>query len=933
MADAKRTIEIVYNGVDKTALATQSAIRNTSSLASGIQTATQPLSNLAVGALKVEAGLLAVGAAATAASIVVASDFQGAALDLQKVLSDTDSLDKYKDLAIEISNNYGVAATEVLRSMANFKQAGFVAEDAVNLTTNALDLLIAGDVSASAASDLLVASLKGFALEAQSAGTIVDLLNAVSDKYATNLNELLIGFSQLSPVAKQAGLSLEETAGILTPGIEVFRKGSDVATALKTSLINLVSSTAPVEKAFKLLGVSQTDSNNQLRSARDIYFDVAGALQGVDDNQKLYIASLIAGKDQAGRFLAVTEGLNKTLRISGDNFDYAGSAAKEVAIRLGSAEVAADRTKNALVNMLIAIGSPFLDEFTGVANAISNIFKAVGQQATSGQLKDFVTFVEGQMKGLQKTLEDVAKNLPAAFNTADLSGFTKGLTAITGGLSDLFKEIDLTTVDGLAKAITLAGKAFEGLSLFTAGVIQSFGPLFDYFVKLATNLDITNPSLFTAAGNMAGLATQMNLLATNVNALIPALEALLGIFILRQGVGLVGGVKSLSGVLGGSAGLIKQLGPAGLVAAAGTAGFAVGTSLSDAVGFLRDKFTDSRIPLDQFIEKIIRLGDESDLMKSIANDTAGGIKGITIAAKDTDGIETLAEKTKELSVSSLDVSLILLNLKTNVVDAGISFKDFAASNHSLIAAQNGLRPILSDTHDTIIGFEQGLMGAADEADTLSQALIGAVPIYDDLTGKIIGYEQGLIDSGNASDALIIKSANASGAISDVVGETKKATAAQERWNEVMLKAKVDLQIATIRSETAIAVAEIEAGAVRIQAAYDSVNTTITNTGSVITDLFGLMAANNLSLRQQFDVQRQVDIENDRRQVALDLQKKLTEAQIKEMNARANALARGDGLITIQGDGLQPHLEAFMWEILRTIQVRVNADGLDMLLGA
>jgi len=35
---------------------------------------------------------------------------------------------------------------------------------------------------------------------------------------------------------------------------------------------------------------------------------------------------------------------------------------------------------------------------------------------------------------------------------------------------------------------------------------------------------------------------------------------------------------------------------------------------------------------------------------------------------------------------------------------------------------------------------------------------------------------------------------------------------------------------------------------------------------------------------------------------------------------------------VDGAGLQPHLEAFMWEILQTIQVRVNQDGLEMLLG-
>ena len=38
------------------------------------------------------------------------------------------------------------------------------------------------------------------------------------------------------------------------------------------------------------------------------------------------------------------------------------------------------------------------------------------------------------------------------------------------------------------------------------------------------------------------------------------------------------------------------------------------------------------------------------------------------------------------------------------------------------------------------------------------------------------------------------------------------------------------------------------------------------------------------------------------------------------------------MIKVDGAGLQPHLEAFMWEVLKAIQVRVNADGLKMLLG-
>ena len=80
------------------------------------------------------------------------------------------------------------------------------------------------------------------------------------------------------------------------------------------------------------------------------------------------------------------------------------------------------------------------------------------------------------------------------------------------------------------------------------------------------------------------------------------------------------------------------------------------------------------------------------------------------------------------------------------------------------------------------------------------------------------------------------------------------------------------------------------------------------------------------------LRNQMDAENKRRDDALVLQKKLTEAQIENMKAQTASLMKGDALIKIEGAGLKPHLEAFMWEILRAIQVRVNKDGLKMLTG-
>ncbi len=932
MADAQRTIDIIFNGVDKTALATQSAISGVSSFSSSVQTATQPIADLTVSAVKLEAGILAIGAAATLAAIYVASDFQSAALDLKKVLSDTEPLEKYKNLALEISSEYGVAASAVLLSMADFRQASFTADESVQLVSTSLDLLIAGGVDVATGSAQLIGALKGFGEEAEQASFIVDLLNGVSNKYATSLGELLTGFSELSPVAKAAGLSMEETAALLTPGIEVFRSGSEVATALRTSLINLVSGTAPVAEALELLSVSQTSANGELRSARDIYFDVAAALQNVDDNQKLYIAGLLAGKNQAARFLAVTDGLNVSLHITSDEFKFLGSAAEEVAIRMQSAEIAAEKVKVAFSNMLIVIGGPLLDEFSGISDAIVNIFAAIGQSVSDGPLKELVDYVEAQMGGLEKTLETIAKNIPEAFNLADLSGFTNGLDAIAEAFATIFKDSDLSTAEGLASAITNIGRAFEGLSLFVGGVIESFGPMLDAFGDMVTSTGELDDSVFSTAGNMAGLATQANLLASGVNSLLPVLEGLLGILLVKQGAGLVGGLGAAASKLSGGGGLVALLGKTGLVGAAGAAGYAVGTVLSDGLDSVVNSFADTEQSLGTWIYDMVNGAEEAELFSASVGGVAESVGKINKEVSETQDLEEWGEQFSEAADNTDYLGNALRSLQLNVVDAGLSFEEFAGSSYALTAAQNDLRPVFSETHDAIIGFEQGVAKAASETDNLTTATHGAVPIIDELTGKIVGYEQGLITTANASASLASKTSKAAQSISDAAKEADRAAAAQARWNEVMLQARVDIQTEVIRGNTEIAVAQIEADALKIQAAYESINTTIESTGQLLGELHSLAYGGDASLREKFSIEKQIGIENEHRAEALELQKDLTAAQIKEMEARAKALARGDGIIQIDGAGLQPHLEGFMWEILRTIQVRVNADGLDMLLG-
>ena len=104
--------------------------------------------------------------------------------------------------------------------------------------------------------------------------------------------------------------------------------------------------------------------------------------------------------------------------------------------------------------------------------------------------------------------------------------------------------------------------------------------------------------------------------------------------------------------------------------------------------------------------------------------------------------------------------------------------------------------------------------------------------------------------------------------------------------------------------------------------FGSANSAITDTVTAMTELAGIYVDAKTHL-ERFELEKLMEDENKRRTEAFELQKRLTEAQINLMEDRDVRLSEGDALISIDRAGLQPHQEAFMWEILEAIQVRVR----------
>jgi hypothetical protein len=134
---------------------------------------------------------------------------------------------------------------------------------------------------------------------------------------------------------------------------------------------------------------------------------------------------------------------------------------------------------------------------------------------------------------------------------------------------------------------------------------------------------------------------------------------------------------------------------------------------------------------------------------------------------------------------------------------------------------------------------------------------------------------------------------------------------------------------SIEWKAKVDIAQIESATKIMEAAFKSVDATVADTGKTLTstyaDLYKAGSDTNF-------VERMIREEGERRDRALDMQEDLVEAQTKNLDARTEAMRSGEAMIQIDGAGLQPHLEAFMFEILSAIQIRANAEGAQYLVG-
>ena len=876
MADAQKTIDLIFNGVDRTGAATLAALDNARKFSGSVKDITQPVADFTLGAAKLEAGMLAAGVAMTVFAAKTAGDFEQSFAQISTLFdASADDVARFKQDILAYAATSGKSLKDITESLQAAIGSGVEYSKSLELVSVAEKLAIATRADLKGTTEVLVSTMNAYGMKTEDSGQVADLFFQIIKDGKIEMNDLAHSFAMVSPMAAASGVSLQEVGAAIAVLTASGIAPSTAIEYLRSALTNIIKPSKQASDEAERLGIQFDAAALKSKGLGGVLADVAKATGGNTDSMAKLIgdvgglaAAMVLTGPQAAKFA-------EEIKLMGASAGAVSAAYEKMA---NSMDVVGQRVANAFKGLLIAVGTPMLDEFGGIANAIAAMFAAVSDSAKSGGLKDLVTYVESQMAALQAAMERVAKNLPAALASADFSGFKGGIDAVIGAVQSLFGGLDLTSVDGLKNAIETLGAAFLGLSKYTAGVIESFKPLFDALVAVGQGAKDADLSFLEIAGSLGGLVTQLNFA-------LPLFDVLIGVLAAKSGLGLVKELTNLGTllpVLTSGLGLLAQ---AGGVAVAGAAGYAVGGVVNEGISALISKISGSENSLGTWIYNLTHADEAAALLGTSTTRAAGGVKTLGDAAKD------VANPFEAANAAML--------------------KNFGASEKAATST--------------------AALGAALK--NSGQYALQTVPVFDAITGKITGYEQQLVKSAKGTIDLSAASGKTADSLGKVATQTDKAKAAAEKWSEALAKMASDEKIALIGAQSKIATAQIEADAKKAAAAYDSLGVTIKSTGDVLSTLFGQVKEfDRMDWGSIRTIEKQIDKENAARDKALELQERLTTATVRQMEAQTQAMIKGDGLIKIDGAGLQPHLEAFMWEILRTIQTRVNRDGLKLLLG-
>lgn len=326
------------------------------------------------------APLSATVGASGVAVLKMSTDFDNSLAKLETI-ADTSvvPMEELKKQIIELSNESGIAVSEVTQNVYDAISAGQNTADAVNFVRNATMLATGGFTESAKSLDILTTILNAYELEASEVTKVSDILIQTQNIGKTTVDELSSSMGKIIPTAKNANVSLEQVAtgyAIMTArGI-----GTAETTTYMNEMFNELNKSS--SKVSKTLVEKTGKSFSDLMKEG---YSVADCLQIINESAKEQNLKFndLWGSQTASK---------SALTLLGDSAELFNGTLVQMNNSLGSTATAyeimqtpsekLDKSINALKNAFLDFGAqltPLIDTITQIVTTITEKITALDE--------------------------------------------------------------------------------------------------------------------------------------------------------------------------------------------------------------------------------------------------------------------------------------------------------------------------------------------------------------------------------------------------------------------------------------------------------------------------------------------------------------------------------------------------------------------------
>ena len=216
----------------------------------------------------------------------------------------------------------GRSSDEAMESAVQWSRLGLTRKQVNEAVRTSLVAANVAEISASEATEHLSSLMAVYGLRVSELNSALGMLNQTSNTLNVTNKDLLDGLSRSAGVAKQAGMGFAELQGHIAAIVSATgQTGTMAGNAMKSILVSLSDPTVQDQLRTRF-GISVADTEGKISMGR-----LWSGYQGLSPQQQQQVNLLVAGKNQATRFVADM-----------DNYVLAVRKAYEAQLNLNSAE-------------------------------------------------------------------------------------------------------------------------------------------------------------------------------------------------------------------------------------------------------------------------------------------------------------------------------------------------------------------------------------------------------------------------------------------------------------------------------------------------------------------------------------------------------------------------------------------------------------------